>query len=118
MVLDGTITFSDATLQQSASNTYATGTGQTWTNVTASRATATTYTNSTSKPIFVNIYTNGNGSPSSILQINVAGVFVSGVNNNAPYPIFVSVGALVQPGQTYSCTVSGNGGVGTWMELR
>jgi len=115
MILDGTITFSDATVQNSSSNTYSIGYGQTWQDLTSSRTAGTTYTNSTSKPIYVSIRSSGSP-PSLTLNINSLAVFQSYPQNiNASQ----SVAGIVPPGITYSATYAGTGGgISAWYELR
>ena len=122
MVLDGTITFADATLQQSASNTYAVGTGQAWANVTSTRAVTTTYTNTTGKPIAVSI----SGSSTTNLGFNltvggVAQIGSSGWYSLAGGQVVGCVIGIIPAGTTYSVTgwsVAVNPPYGTWMELR
>ena len=115
MILDGTITFSDSTVQSSSSNTYSFGLGQTWTDLTASRALSTTYTNSTGRPIAVSVYWQATGlgtatATVSGLQIAATAIAASAASNSGGLSFVVPVGA------TYSvaCNVSFT----RWAELR
>jgi hypothetical protein len=111
MILDGTITFSDATVQNSSSNTHSLGIGQTWQTVTGSRTASTTYYNTTGKPIIVSVYTSGSPAPSATLTVsglNIGRREVQGVNDG-----FTTEG-VVPPGASYSYT----GGINNWYELR
>ena len=123
MVLDGTITFGDATVQNSSSNTYSNiygiGNGQTWTNVTASRAFSTTYTNSTGRPIFVTIHGQRTTASTTTLSVSINGgtsfIFCSGNNSGGGSQ---GNGSLIIPaGATYNVT-SSDGVIENWQELR
>jgi len=80
MILDGTITFSDTTVQNSSSNTYALGVGQTWQNVSGSRTSGTTYYNTTGRPITVSAGSTTSASTGSSTSASVNGVVISSQN--------------------------------------
>jgi len=114
-IIDGTtITFNDTTVQQSASNTYALGTGQTWSNPT--RTAGTSYTNTTGRPILFVVSGSLSGSTAS------CAVTVSGTTVCSPYwtganiQYAVTSFAIIPSGATYSW--SGNLGNVTVAELR
>jgi len=118
MILDGTITFSDATVQSSSSNTYAPayantyslGLSQTWQNVSASRSTGTTYYNTTGKPILVSVRSD----VSVDGRITVNGVQAVWADQSASNrgPLVT----IVPPGQSY--VITGAYYSGSWSELR
>jgi hypothetical protein len=119
MILDGTITFSDATVQNSSSNSYTIGVGQTWTNVTASRALSTTYTNSTGRPIMIAVHGQRTTASTTTLSISLNGgtsfIFCSGNNSGGGSQ---GNGSLIIPaGTTYNVT-SSDGVIENWQELR
>lgn len=117
MILDGTITFNDATVQQSASNTYAIGTGQTWTDVTGSRVVGTTYTNSTGKPIFLGIKLAGNPQNAGG-NLSVNGSVVASFQAYAATSVG-SVATIVPPSGTYVLTqFTATLSITSWFELR
>ena len=120
MILDGTITFNDATVQSSSSNTYGNlygiGNSQTWQDVTASRVVGTTYTNSTGRAIFVAVASiNPAAGTTSSWQITVnsVGVANSGDQSNRRS----SASTIVPNGSTYSVSMQSDS-VQTWSELR
>ena len=113
MILDGTITFSDSTVQSSSSNTYSFGLGQTWQSVGASRATGTTYYNTTGKPICV-IVTQA-VSATSTFTTTVSGVTNTYANSGANQA-YVTASFIVIPGGTYSVSAAVN--ILYWNELR
>ena len=109
-----TVTFPDATTQNSASI----GFGQTWQDVSASRSAGTTYTNSTGRPISVVIKAQSTGAGYQP-YMTIGGVNVqmggSAANNNS-----YSIGFFIVPvGATY--VLNANGGAVSangWNELR
>ena len=119
MVLDGTITFSDTTVQNSSSNSYTIGVGQTWQVVTGSRALSTTYTNSTGRPITMMLYGSRSTASTTTFSISLNGgasfVFCAGANSGGGS---ADVSTLVIPaGTTYNVTSSDAAILG-WYELR
>ena len=95
------------------------GVNQTWQLPT--RAGGTTYTNSTGKPIQVTISFSQNLSGSGSATVVVSGVTISSTSYNTtagggglPY----TYSFIVPNGATYSISVSGGTGLGTWAELR
>jgi len=95
------------------------GYGQTWQNVGASRAYNTTYYNTTGKPIMVVVNGNLQGTSQSSNTLNVNGLTVAYMSQNtagASTGISVPLTAIVPPGGSYS--LSGNGSVVYWFELR
>ena len=113
------ITFADATVQNSSANTHALGTGQTWQNVTASRAFSTTYTNSTGRPIMIAVHGLRTTASTTTLFISLNGgttfIFCSSANSGGGSQ---GNGSLIIPaGYTYAVT-SGDGTIENWQELR
>jgi hypothetical protein len=120
MILDGTITFNDATVQQSASNTYALGSGQTWQAVT--RAASTTYTNTTGKPILwrYSFTTAGSGQSVGSVNLNTGSAITYNDNWNVTASYTVGTVVTIPPGCTYSYVIGGaaGGSAGQSYELR
>lgn len=118
MILDGTITFSDATVQSSSSNTYSFGLGQTWQNVLASRASGTTYYNTTGKPIAVAAGANSTGASVIGVSLTMAvnGVYVMSSGTNATYS-YPSGMCIVPANGSYVVSISGVA-FSFWSELR
>ena len=92
------------------------GYGQTWQNVTGSRASGVTYYNTTGRPIYV-ITTIGAGAAAGAIDLLVNGASravssITGATANLVTP------AIVQPGGSYSATVSGTAALTNWSELR
>jgi len=105
-IIDGTtITFSDASLQISAANTYAVGVGQTWS--LPSRSGGTTYYNTTGKPIQCFITSNQSSTP--VVTVNGTNI-ISGLGSTATY---VTYAFIVPPGGSYSINT-----YNMWAELR
>jgi hypothetical protein len=117
MILDGTITFSDATVQNSSSNTYSLGLSQTWQDLTASRAIGTTYYNTTGKPIYLYITGAANITGYFVMQIN--GVTVATSQQAYTNGTYLTLDIIVSPGASYSAVVGGNSpSIVRWSELR
>jgi hypothetical protein len=90
------------------------GLGQAWVNVSASRAYATTYTNTTRRPIKANVTQGALSNPSLTLQ--VGGVTVGDLS--AQTITRLAVGDVVPPLSKNAYSVTGNGSVQFWVELR
>ena len=112
-------TFSDGFAQNTTTNSYPLGVGQTWQNVTASRGLITTYTNSTGRPIMVAITTTPGVSVALVLRINSFGASVdldtsynSAHTDGSPgFCVVIPIGAV------YSIPAS-NWPFSRWFELR
>ena len=122
MILDGTITFSDSTVQSSSSNTYSLGLSQTWQNVSASRSTGTTYYNTTGKPIYISVQINTNAAGLAYAYFNInsvdLGYFGQG-SSGSPNTLYGSFCTQIIPaGATYKFTITGNATLAQWFELR
>lgn len=103
----------------SAVNNNVVGIGQTWQNLTASRVKGTTYTNTTGRPIQVSVNVNLQGTTQSSNSLTVDGLVVGYQTQNTAgvqSGITSQLTAIVPSGSTYS--VSGNGTITSWFELR
>jgi hypothetical protein len=114
----GNLLTSDGTNWTSAAPS-AVGVGQTWQLPT--RVAGTTYTNSTGKPIQVLVSLGQGLSGSGSATVVVGGVTISSTSfgtsaggSTLPY----TISFIVPNAATYSVSVSGNTGIGTWAELR
>jgi hypothetical protein len=115
MILDGTITFSDSTVQNSSSNTYSLGLNQTWQNVTSSRAAGTTYYNTTGKPI--EIYLSVAGTNATYPQLTIGSIARQSFNQQLSATAFpFRESGTIPPGSNYQLTASAS--ILLWYELR
>ena len=122
---------SDTAVSEKAAKEYmdknaSIGIGQTWQEVTSERHTGVTYTNTTGRPIFISVYMNSNSQGgTSIVEIYVDDKLISGqyAGRMGGITVFLSAGAIVPSGSTYSAktsrTLDGSyQDASRWLELR